>query len=73
MTGTLITWREHHAFATGTLSSGWSEAAQFLISFRHSADGRSVKLKHDGEYIGSYKTVGAAKCAAVRIVKSLPK
>lgn len=66
-----INWHDHHAYGSGTLSSGYCEAARFLILFRHSADGRCITLKRDGEYAGSYQTVGAAKRGAGQIVKRL--
>ncbi len=42
---------------------------RFTIRFRLAADGKPVRLRMNGEYMGSFSTIAAAKRHASRLAK----
>ena len=53
---------------TSTEDGTMHENGSFVIRFFPTATGRSISLRHNDEFIGSFKTVGAAKRRARQIV-----
>ena len=66
----VITWNDNRYFGSDNMSRGYCPGGEFLIRFSPATDGRSVRLFRDGEYIGSFRIVAAAKRRAVQLIKA---
>jgi hypothetical protein len=67
-----IAWADSLIFGSDVKSRGvygdGGSGGVFVIRFFRSADGRCISLKHGGEFVGAFRSVGAAKRRAVQIV-----
>ncbi len=71
-----ISWADTLVFGSDEKSRGYYDdggsGGVFTIRFRHAADGRCISMRHRGEFgeefVGAFKTVGAAKRRARQIV-----
>jgi hypothetical protein len=63
-----ISWADTLAFGSDTKSRGYYEGGSFVIRFFRTATGRSISLRHNDDFVGAFKTVGAAKRRARQIV-----
>ena len=50
-------------------SRGYYEGGSFVIRFFRTVSDNSISLRHNDEFVGSFKTVGAAKRKALQIVR----
>jgi hypothetical protein len=63
-----IRWADTLVFGSDLKSRGYYEGGSFMIRFFPTATGRSISLRHNDEFVGAFKTVGAAKRRARKIV-----
>ncbi len=63
-----IRWADTLAFGSDLKSRGYYSGGSFVIRFFPTATGRSISLRHNDEFSGAFKTVGAAKRRARQIV-----
>jgi hypothetical protein len=63
-----ISWADTLAFGSDLKSRGYYEGGSFVIRFFRTATGRSISLRHNDDFVGAFKTVGAAKRRARQIV-----
>jgi hypothetical protein len=63
-----IRWADTLAFGSDLKSRGYYEGGSFMVRFFPTATGRSISLRHNDEFVGAFKTVGAAKRRARQIV-----
>jgi len=66
MTG--IRWVDTLAFGSDLKSRGYYEGGSFVVRFFRTATGRNISLRHNDDFVGAFKTVGAAKRRARQIV-----
>jgi hypothetical protein len=62
-----IRWADTLAFGSDLKSRGYYEGGSFMVRFFPTATGRSISLRHNDEFVGAFKTVGAAKRRARQI------
>jgi len=63
-----IKWADTLVFGSDLKSRGYYEGGSFVVCFFPTADTRSISLRHNDQFVGAFKTVGAAKRRARQIV-----